>query len=85
MKQQQYVTINKSNGTSEEMTIETYTRWLCLVEALDVITQTAERKKIDLNNNDWVKPIALQKYIDERYLSMLHDAKCEEALAKLTN
>lgn len=85
MKNQQYVTINKSNGTSEEMTIETYTRWLCLVEALDVITQTAERKKIDLNNNDWVKPIALQKYIDERYLSMLHDVKCEEALAKLSN
>ena len=82
---QQYVTINKSNGTSEEMTIETYTRWICLVEALDVITQVAERKKIDLNNNDWVKPIALQKYIDERYLSMLHDVKCEEALAKLAS
>jgi len=82
---QQYVTINKSNGTSEEMTIETYTRWLCLVEALDVITQVAERKKIDLNNNDWVKPIALQKYINERYLSMLHDVKCEEALAMLAS
>ena len=82
---QQYVTINKSNGTSEEMTIETYTRWMCLVEALDVITQVAERKKIDLNNNDWVKPIALQKYINERYLSMLHDVKCEEALAKLAS
>ena len=81
----QYVTINKTNGTSEEMTIETYTRWLCLVEALDVITQVAERKKINLNNNDWVKPIALQKYIDERYLSMLHDVKCEEALAKLAS
>ena len=82
---QQYITINKSNGTSEEMTIETYTRWLCLVEALDVITQVAERKKIDLNNNDWVKPIALQKYINERYLSMLHDVKCEEALAMLAS
>jgi len=82
---QQYVTINKSNGTSEEMTIETYTRWICLVEALDVITQVAERKKIDLNNNDWVKPIALQKYINERYLSMLHDVKCEEALAMLAS
>jgi hypothetical protein len=82
---QQYVTINKSNGTSEEMTIETYTRWLCLVEALDVITQVAERKKIDLNNNDWVKPIALQKYINERYLSMLHDVKCEEALSMLAS
>ena len=82
---QQYVTINKSNGTSEEMTIETYTRWMCLVEALDVITQVAERKKIDLNNNDWVKPIALQKYINERYLSMLHDVKCEEALAMLAS
>ena len=82
---QQYVTINKSNGTSEEMTIETYTRWMCLVEALDVITQVAERKKIDLSNNDWVKPIALQKYISERYLSMLHDVKCEEALAMLAS
>lgn len=81
---QQHITIEKSNGTSEQMTIETYTRWLCLVEALDVITRTASRKKIDLNNNDWVKPIALQKYIDERYLSMLHDVKCEEALAKFS-
>jgi hypothetical protein len=81
---QQYVEFKTTKGKEEKMSIETYARWLCLLEAMEVINNTAERKNINLNKtSDWIKPIALQKYIDERFPSMLHDVKCEEAIEKL--
>ena len=70
----------KSNKT-HAMTIDTYTRWLCLAEALQLINQQAEKSKIDLEkNNSWIKPIALQKYIKQRFPAMNHDFKVEETL-----
>lgn len=70
----------KSNKT-HSMTIDTYTRWLCLAEALQLINQQAEKSKIDLEkNNSWIKPIALQKYIKQRFPAMNHDFKVEERL-----
>ena len=75
-----YIDIETPKGKKVRMTIDTYARWICLLEALDVITNMAERKHIDLNNNKWVKPLALQKYITERFPSMLHDLTVEEGL-----
>lgn len=75
------VSITTRNGEEHVMTIETYTRWLCLVEALDVIHKAAERNNVNLNKRtDWVKPLAIQKYMDERFHSMMHDVKVEEHL-----
>ena len=75
------ITLKCKNNVEHKMTVETYTRWLCLMEAITVIDEAAEKKKIDLNKNtDWVKPIAIQKYITERFHSMLHDVKVEEGL-----
>jgi hypothetical protein len=52
-----------------------YTRWLCLIEALDVVTRGASRFKVDLNNSDvdWIKPLSFQKYVVERYESMIDE------------
>lgn len=75
------VSITTRDGNEHVMSVETYTRWLCLVEALDVIQKAAERNNINLNKRtDWVKPLAIQKYMDERFHSMLHDVKVEEHL-----
>lgn len=63
------VTINSKTG--ETMTLYEFSRWNCLLEAVDIIDQKA--KEINHNNNNWVKPIAIQKYIDERTPSMLHE------------
>lgn len=63
------------------MTVDSYSRWLCLVEALEIINQKAKKSKIDLDNSDsWIKPLALQKYIKQRFPSMNHNFKVEEYL-----
>lgn len=75
------VSITTRSGEEHVMSVECYTRWLCLVEALDVIHKAAERNNINLDKRtDWLKPLAIQKYMDERFHSMLHDVKVEEHL-----
>lgn len=75
------VSITTRDGNEHVMSVETYTRWLCLVEAIDVIQKAAERNNINLDKRtDWVKPLAIQKYMDERFHSMMHDVKVEEHL-----
>lgn len=73
------VSIKTRKGVEHVMTLETYTRWMCLMEAIDVIDRTAKIHNIDLDKRtDWVKPLAIQKYINERYPAMLHDVRVEE-------
>jgi len=56
-----------------------YARWLCLLEAMDLIEQKGKDLKLDMNNDDfWVKPLAFQKYIDQRLETMLLDVEREE-------
>jgi len=75
------ILIKTKSNKNHLMTVETYTRWLCLAEALQLINQQAEKSKIDLEKNDsWIKPIALQKYIKQRFPAMNHDFKVEESL-----
>lgn len=70
----------KSNKT-HVMSVDAYTRWLCLAEALQIINEQAQKSKIDLDKNDsWIKPIALQKYIKQRFPAMNHDFKVEEKM-----
>ena len=75
------VSIKTRKGVEHVMTLETYARWMCLMEAVDVIDRTAKIHNIDLDKRtDWVKPLAFQKYISERYPGMLHDVRVEEHL-----
>lgn len=68
------VIITTKNGV-DLMSKETLARWACLIEAIEVIDDTAKKNNIDLDESDWVKPIALQKYIKERYHAMLYDVE----------
>ena len=67
----------KKNGTVN-MSKETFARWLCLAEAFYIIDKKAEDLNIDLNGKDWVKPLAFEKYIDQRFESMMLDLNHDE-------
>lgn len=65
----------------EEMSAYTLARWLAIMEAIDVINQSAEKMNVDLNKyNQWVKPIAFQKYINERTYGLIADVLMNEDL-----
>ena len=62
----------------EKMSVYEVSRWFSLLDALDIITKKGAALKVDLkNNHKWVKPIALQKYIDERINSVVVDVEKE--------
>jgi len=76
-----YITV-ETKTNNHKLAIDEYTRWLCLIEALDIITRKASHFKMDLHNKDvdWVKPLAFQKYIVERYESMIEEVIMNESI-----
>lgn len=68
------LTILDSKGEEYTFSIDQYTRWICLMEAIEHINLMAKNKKINLDaNDDWIQPIKINKYIKERYPSLRHD------------
>lgn len=53
-------------------------RWCCLVEAVQVIDQRGSQLGLDMDKGAWVKPIAIQKYIDERFDTMIEEIEREK-------
>ena len=49
-------------------------RWLCLYEAVNIISEKAEKIGSD---KDCLKPIPISKYISERFPSLLKDLEYE--------
>lgn len=75
----------KLKDKSETLPIEAYSRWLCLIEAIELVCNKAKQMKIDTANNiDWIKPLAFQKYIDERHESMVDEIEMYEKQEDLT-
>ncbi|NBW57201.1 hypothetical protein EBR43_05335 [bacterium] len=74
-----YITV-KSDNKAHKLKVDEYARWMCLIEALDYISKKAGQFKVDLHdkNVDWVKPLAFQKYIDERFESMKDEVLLNE-------
>ena len=78
MTNKETVTIQTKNGDVNMKRME-YARWLCLLEALDLVNRKAQELKADLNSDDfWVKPLSFQKYIDQRLETMVIDIDREE-------
>ena len=68
------VTVSKNEaGETDSMSYYELSRWLSLVEAVDVVTRKADQLKLPESDSSWVKPIAFNKYIDERTESMLFE------------
>jgi hypothetical protein len=74
------IEIITKNGTVE-MSLEEFSRWMCLLEAFHFI----EKKAVELSVNymDMIKPLAIEKYIEERYHSMLHDVTIDYSLGAI--
>lgn len=70
------VEIERNDGSIEEMSATEFTRWACLIEAFDFIREKAEQLGVD-NLELLIKPNAIEKYIEERWVSMLHDVETE--------
>ena len=65
----------RSNKTQKEYTLSEYEicRWMSLIEAVDIIDKKIHQMGVSDEKLNWVKPIAIQKYIDERTESMLFE------------
>jgi hypothetical protein len=73
------ISVTTKSKQKHIMSVDQYSRWLCLAEAMQLIDQQAKKSKVDLDkNNKWIKPIALQKYVKQRFPAMNHDFKVEE-------
>ena len=59
--------------TTKGMSLDEVVRWCCLVESISVADAQMKHDKIDPEKYDWVKPIAIERYIEERFASMKHD------------
>ena len=55
------------------MSIYELSRWMSLIEAVGIISDKCDN--LDMNDKDhsWIKPIAIQKYVDERTEGILFE------------
>jgi len=65
----------KTELNKHNMSYDEYARWLCLLEGIELVGKREEqlKRRNNVNSIDWIKPLAFQKYIDERFLSMKSD------------
>lgn len=70
------------NGSTYEMSIDEMARWACLIEGIEKVSDHYEENGLNMDDDKWIKPLAFQKYIDERFHSMKHDLTVEAALGR---
>jgi hypothetical protein len=68
------ITIKTQTGVLK-FTTEQFSRWICLFEACDFITEHAA--KLNMSSDDMLKPAAIEEYIGIRYPSVFADVKYE--------
>lgn len=61
------------NGKTESMPIDMFVRWACLIDAVDVISEKCDQLKLDKDDDSWINPSAIEKYINDRFYSMKHN------------
>lgn len=71
------------NGTVKVMEIDELARWACLIEGIEQVSKKYEDLGKSMDTDDWVKPLAFQKYIEERFHSMKHDLTVEATLGRI--
>jgi len=71
------------DGTKKVMEFDEFVRWACLIEGVGKVADKLEEKGIDMNNNDWIKPLAFHKYVEERFHSLKHDLSVEVELGNI--
>jgi hypothetical protein len=75
---QDYITFETKKNGNISMNRDTFVRWLCLVEGFDFIDRKAEELGFDMSKEDWLKPLAFEKYVKERFEGMSLDLAFDE-------
>lgn len=65
------------------MSIDEMARWACLIEGVEQVSKKCDELGLGTENDDWIKPLAFQKYIEERFHSMKHDLTVEATLGNI--
>ena len=71
------------DGNVKEMNIDELTRWACLLEGIEEVAKKYECLGQSMDTDEWIKPLAFQKYIEERFHSMKHDLTVEATLGRI--
>lgn len=74
---------NLKDGTTKVMEFDEFVRWACLIEGIEKVSEKLDEAGVPQNDNSWVKPLAFEKYIKERFPAMHHDLKTEVELGNL--
>ena len=74
------ITLTSNDGDNKEMSFYELSRWMSLIEGVEYVSKKCEQLKIPDSSNCWIKPNALQKYIDERTPSMLFEITNEDTV-----
>lgn len=60
-------------GKREQMPMRTFIRWACLIEAVEMIHEKSDQLGISDKDDSWIKPNAIQKYIEDRETTMSYE------------
>lgn len=74
---EQFENFKTKRGEHVTMNQDEVARWCCLIEAVDIIDKKGAQMGLDMKKSNWVKPIAIQKYIDERLDTMTEEIERE--------
>ena len=77
------IEMKRKDGTVEHMTHEEFSRWACLVEGIQAVDEKLVAANVPDKDTKWVKPLAFEKYIQERFHSMLSDVRVEHKLGNI--
>lgn len=67
------ITLSRNSEGDDQMSYYEFSRWLSLIEGVEVIDKKCKQLGIADKSNLWIKPNALQEYVDERTESMLFE------------
>lgn len=76
------IVLEKRDGSQEIMSVDEFSRWMCLVEAFYFIETKAAEMNME-NPDRLLKPLAIEQYVVERYPSMRHDVGVEHRMGNL--
>ena len=61
-----------------EMRTAEMARWLCLIESIDLIEKKCSEMNVTMSDDFWIQPIAMQKYMDSRFETMMDEVNHHE-------
>jgi hypothetical protein len=77
------IEIKRKDGRVEYMTKDEFARWACLIEGIQAVDEKLVASNVPDTNTNWVKPLAFEKYIQERFPAMLHDVTIEHRMGNI--